>query len=219
MIVLVINSVPTGKNGITNVIFNYLSAMDMDDLRVDYISMNQPEDIYIEKVESKGGKVYVLPRTLKNCFGYWRNLRKLVEKNCYDIVHIHGNSHTLILELSAIKSGGCPISFVHAHNTYCKYPFLHKVLSPIFHSLCTYGFACGTEAGKYMFGKHPFRILNNGIETKRFAFDEEKRDVIRRLLDWGDCSIVGHVGSFSPVKNHRFIINVFEYKSGIIFRS
>ena len=39
MKILVINTVPTDKNGITNVIFNYLKAMG-NDVAFDYVSIN-----------------------------------------------------------------------------------------------------------------------------------------------------------------------------------
>lgn len=43
MKILVINTVPTDKNGITNVIFNYLNAID-DDISIDYVAINTPDN-------------------------------------------------------------------------------------------------------------------------------------------------------------------------------
>ena len=44
MKILLINTVPTDKNGITNVLFNYLRAVDDDDIRMDLVSINQPDE-------------------------------------------------------------------------------------------------------------------------------------------------------------------------------
>ena len=62
MKVLLINSVPTDKNGITNVMFNYLRGMDTEGMTIDFLSTNDPEQMYVKAVEEKGGKLYVLPR-------------------------------------------------------------------------------------------------------------------------------------------------------------
>lgn len=49
MKILVINTVPTGKNGITNVVFNYLNAMEWGAI-FDYVAINTPGTYYIELI-------------------------------------------------------------------------------------------------------------------------------------------------------------------------
>ena len=100
MNILLINTVPTEQNGITGVIFNYLKAMDAKNITFDLVSLNTPLSLYSNIVESKGGHVFVLPR-LEGTLKYWNGLRRLIKENRYDAVHIHGNSHTVVLELSA----------------------------------------------------------------------------------------------------------------------
>ena len=181
MRILIINTVPTGKNGITNVMFNYLRAITADEITLDLVSINHPDDSYVEEVEQKGGCVYVLNR-LDGIIKYWSSLRDLIRGNHYDAVHIHGNSHTTILELTAAKAAGCVVRLVHAHNTTCTHIVLHKLFAPLFNALCTHGLACGEAAGKFMFGKNPFTVLNNGVDSDKFAFRADKRGVIRQKL-------------------------------------
>lgn len=208
--ILIVNTVPTTRNGVTNVIMNYLTSIDMNGLVVDYLSLNQADQMYIDKIRLKGGRFYVLPRIPGKIVSYWTSLRRLVKDNAYDIVHIHGNSHTLVLELSAVRLAGCKVRMIHSHNTTCKYPITHKLLTPIFNLLCTDGLACGVNAGKYMFGSKPFKVLNNGVDTKRFAFNEKQREATRKLLGWENNHVIGHVGVFNEQKNHRFIVDIFE---------
>ena len=208
MKILEINTVRTGKNGITNVIFNYLRAMDTEGIQMDLVSINQPDEYYIKEIERRGGQLFVLPR-LNGTVSYWKSLRKLICENRYDAVHIHGNSHTTVLELTAARAAGCVVCMVHAHNTTCKHVVVHKLLTPVFHSLCTHGLACGEDAGKFMFGKHPFIVVNNGVDTEKFAFHQEHRDAIRKKHNWYGCKVIGHVGSFYEVKNHQQIIEIF----------
>ena len=75
--------------------------------------------------------------------------------------------------------------------------------------LYTHGLACGDAAGRWMFGKRKFTVINNGVDTELYAFDETKRNAIRIDKGWTDCKVIGHVGGFVETKNQRFIVEVF----------
>lgn len=209
MKVLLVSSNPIGKDGITNVMFNYLMGMNTEGMTIDILSNNEPEQMYVKAVEEKGGKLFVLPRR-NGTVSYWNGLRKLIKTNKYDAIHVHGNSHTLAIELSAAWTAGCMVRIVHSHNTTCKYVKVHKLLTILFNMLYTHGLACGEEAGKWMYGKKPFTVLNNGVDTKKFAFQLTTRDEIRKQNKWEGCKVIGHVGSMFEVKNHKFILEVFK---------
>lgn len=209
MKILLINTVPTDKNGITMVIFNYLKAMDTQGFIFDLVSINEPDSIYTNLIEQKQGSVYVIPRSGTKIISYWISLRRLFKKNRYDAVHIHGNSHTVVLELSAIWSAGCKVRIVHSHNTTCTYKSIHHLMTIPFNMLCTHGLACGCEAGEWMFGNRRFEVLNNGVDTELFAFKDDARNQILDSIGWKDCKVIGHVGTFIPVKNQAFIVDIF----------
>ena len=209
MKVLLINTVPTEKNGITNVMFNYLMGMNTEGMQLDVLSINEPEQMYVKAVEEKGGQLYVLQR-LNGTIAYWNGLRRLIKANKYDAIHVHGNSHTLAIELSAAWTAGCKVRIVHSHNTTCKYVKVHKLLTIPFNMLYTHGLACGEEAGKWMFGNKPFTVLNNGVDTKNYSFRPSVREEIRKQNNWDGCKVVGHVGSMIEAKNHKFILEVFK---------
>jgi len=208
MKILLINTVPTEKNGITNVMFNYLQGMKSEEIVLDFLSLNTPEEMYIKAVEARGGKLYVLPR-LNGTFAYWKGLRNLIKENKYDAVHIHGNSHTLVLELSAAWSAGCKVRIVHSHNTTCKHVMIHKIMTIPFNMLYTHGLACGEDAGRWMFGNKPFSVVNNGVDTEKYAFNPDVRDRVRSANGWDGCNVIGHVGSMIDAKNHVFLLDVF----------
>ena len=208
--ILVVNTNETGKNGVTNVIYNYLQAMTLHDMQIDVIAINSPERQYFDIINKLGGELFVVERSSKKVLTYWNSLRKIIRKGCYDAVHIHGNSHTVVVELSAAWLAGCPIRIVHSHNTQCEHAFIHRVMTPLFNRLVTHGLACGNAAGRWMFGKKSFCVINNGVDTKKFAYDETKREMIRAKYNWSSsCIVLGHVGYFYEVKNHRLIVKVF----------
>ena len=71
--------------------------------------------------------------------------------------------------------------------------------------------ACSYEAGKWLHGKNDFTVINNAIETKKFAFNETIRRKIREELKINDNEfVIGHVGRFEKVKNHKFLIDIFK---------
>lgn len=211
MKVLVVNTNLTDKNGVAGVIFNYLQAINKDGLQMDLVSINHPNQQYIDIVERNGGHLYVIERTMGSVLKYWLELKKLITREKYDIVHIHGNSHTVVLELSAAWAAGCKVRIVHSHNTKCEHNIVHRLTKPLFDFLVTHRLACGTDAGKWMYGNKPFIVLNNGIDTKKFSFSQTLRDKIRQQLNVSsNCFVLGHVGYFYEVKNHQHIINVFE---------
>lgn len=208
--VLMINTVPTDKNGITNVIFNLIRVMDKSDMQIDLVSPNPPDKMYEEEIRSYGGEIYTIPRSIRHPFRYKKQLRKLIEKNRYDIVHAHGNSHTLALEMSAAKKAGCSVRIAHAHNTHCRYGFMHKLLAGTFYRNYTCGLACGDDAGRFLFDKHPFTVLYNGIDVKKFAFDEGKRNDVRTQYGLQDKKVIGHVGIFNAQKNQEYLLSVLQ---------
>lgn len=210
MKILLVSTVPICRNGITNVICNYISAMNCENIRLDLVANNIPQDVYRELVEAKGGRLYHIGK-FPNIFNYVWRLSRLIRKNGYDVVHIHGNSHTVCIELLAAVLGGCKRRIVHAHNTYCKSILLHKLLMLPFRVWYTHGLACGREAGIFMFGKDDFTVMNNGVDTIKYRFDNSVRKSVRESLQLTEESIVvGHVGMFNTAKNQSFLIDVFE---------
>lgn len=208
MKILVVNTVATAKNGITNVIFNYINAIKNKSIVFDLVAINDVDAVYEDMITQTGGRVYTFYRN--NILLYVYRLSRIIRENKYDIVHIHGNSHTLCLELLAAIIGGCQVRIIHAHSTSCISVKLHNLLYTPFNMMCTHRLACSQGAGKFMFESEPFTIINNGVDVSKYAYDEQKRKELRSLLRITDDKLlIGHVGYFLALKNHDFIIKVF----------
>lgn len=208
MRVLVINTTPLKKGGITNVIFNLLENIDKTELTFDMIvSKTESEDL-TERFRAQGGEVFFVPRSIRKAVQYIFAVKKLIKKNGYDIVHIHGNSHTVVLELLAARIAGCKVRIVHAHSTKCNDLKLHKVLTGLFHRLCTHNVACGKDAGKFMFGEKPFTVINNGIDLEKFRFTDRGREALKEKYNLAGKTVIGHIGMFNDIKNQDFLLEV-----------
>ena len=62
-----------------------------------------------------------------------------------------------------------------------------------------------------MFNVKNTAVINNGIDFNRFkGIDTEKKEIRKKLGIPENAFVLGHVGRFHPVKNHKFIVQVFE---------
>lgn len=198
-----------GKNGVTNVIFNLLDQIK-DIMDVDLLSNKEPEPEYLEKLSSANAKNYIVKRDKMHIATYVYNVSKIVKKNHYDIVHVHGNSYSMALEMIAAAIGGCHVRIAHSHNTTCKYKTVNKIFEPFFFKFYTDGLACGMDSGAYLYKGKPFEVIKNGINTDSYKFNKTVRDVTRKELGIDNCIVMGNVGSLNDFKNQEFIIEILK---------
>ncbi len=162
------------------------------------------------RMKNLGMTVRRFPDRQKNTLQYFQELLRYIKQNQIHVVHAHGNSATLAVEMTAARLGGCEIRLAHCHNTSCTHPFADQLLRPLFYRNYTHGLACGKKAGKWLFQERPFILIPNGQDISRFLFNPDARKSIRMELGLRDDEFaIGHVGNFSEAKNHRFVIDIF----------
>ena len=83
---------------------------------------------------------------------------KSIKKNYFDIVHIHGNSSMMFIELLISYLKNIKFRIAHCHNNNCTNKFIHKLFQPIFKKLCSYNIACSNESGIWLYGKNNYTI-------------------------------------------------------------
>ena len=209
MKILIISTVRYRYNGISNVINNLYKNETFSREEVSFLFPSDSDSLMIAELENMGFQVYQYPRYEKNIFKYYKFVKKIVREKRIELVHIHGNSHMLITELLASMLGGCKVRICHSHNTTCNNIRIHKLLLPIFNLLCTDRFACGRDAGIWMYGKKDFYIINNGIDTGKFSFSQCNRNLIRKELNIdADKFVIGHVGNLNKQKNQTLLLDI-----------
>lgn len=207
-ILIVITTAFVEFGGLTTVALNYYRFMDKTGMQIDFASTNEPDLSLTEELKKWGSRYYNLGRRSK-IFFYRKNLQALIEKNRYDVIHIHSNSATATLELQIAKKANVCQRIVHIHNSTCSHMKLHRLLKPFFDKYYTYPVACSYKAGEWIFPKGKFTILNNAIDTKRFEFAEIARNRIRNQYHLEHCFVLVHVGKINEQKNHTFLVDVF----------
>ncbi|HAT4246480.1 TPA: glycosyltransferase family 1 protein [Clostridium perfringens] len=210
MKILYICTVDLSKNGIATFILNYFELLVNSGVHVDILASNIVDDEIKDLIEKKNMKLYIVPQRKKQVIKYFFSVLNILKKEKYNVCHVHGNSCSLAIELFAALLSGCKARIAHSHTSSCNHKFIHKLLRPIFEISCNKRFACSDKAGKWLFNNKEFIVLKNGINLDKYKFDYKNRDKIRSQLNIKDDEIlIGHVGYFEEVKNHRFLINLF----------
>lgn len=202
------------RGGAETMIMNLYRRIDRSKVQFDFVEHTDGTAVFDEEILTLGGKIYHCPRfTGKNYFIYrnWWKLFFQKEGNKYDIVHGHIGS-TAAIYLSAAKKYG-KYTIVHSHNT--KGPFsakemAYRLMSEKVLKVADCFFACSVPAGNDRFGsKTAFKVINNAIDSKKYAYSHEIRKEVREEFHLKDEFIIGHVGRFSPQKNHSFLVDIF----------
>lgn len=213
--VLMVSTIPFSRNGQTLFITRLAGAMNPEKTRADFLTYRVDDESVAQEARAQGGTVFTAPNRLRHPLAYLCRVSRIIREGGYAVVHIHGNSCTLAIDLLAAKLGGANVRIAHCHNTRCKYPLLHRLLRIPFNRLYTHGFACGQDAGRWLFGKRPFTVVPNAIDAKRFAYDPAARKEVRKELGLGDGDFaLGCAAHFSAQKNHAFLLDAFAQAAG-----
>ncbi len=199
--------VPTG--GLATVMMNYYRSMTKTNLTIDFASTNVIAPELFKEISANGSSYFKLP-CRKNVFAYWFALTKLCKG--YDVFHVHANSSTSLIELSAAKAAGVKVRIHHNHNSNTQHLILNFLMHPFFKMAYTEAVACSELAGDWLFGKGNFKILRNAIDLSKFSFNKNVRARKRKELGIAEAEfVVGHVGKFNEAKNQYFLIQVFAH--------
>ena len=203
-----------GRGGLETMIMNYYRRIDREKIQFDFLVHRFEREAYDDEIEGLGGIIFRLPRLNPFSLSYKKRLGEFFDSHPeYHIIHVHQDCLSSVI-LKVAKEHGVKIRIAHSHSSSqdknIKYPIklFYKRFIPRY---ATSLFACSEEAGKWMFNGADFTVLNNAIDAERYIFNPQKRNEVRDSLGIApDELLVGHVGRFSPAKNHDFLINVFD---------
>lgn len=198
------------NDGITNSILNYYRHMDKSKISMDFVIPNKLCERIQSEFKKNETKYYELPERIKKPVKYILKLKQIIKEGKYDIIHAHGSSSILFLEMFAGYLANCNVRIAHSRNTKTNHIVIHNLLKPFFRKTYTVAFACGKEAGKWLFGKEKnIIIIPNGKDSNEFKFKQSKREEYRKKYNINDKIVIGHVGRFNYQKNHEFLIDIF----------
>lgn len=204
--------------GAETMVMNLYRAIDRSQIQFDFIIHLQEHQAYEDEIREMGGRIYRFPKfSGKNIFEMRRIWKQFFLKHPeYKILHSHIRSYASVY-IPIAKAAGLT-TIVHSHSTSNGSGISAIVKDmlqlPIRHT-ADYLFACSDKAGKWLYGekatKQPnYRMIPNGVDLKRFAFCEEKRQQMRQELGIAeDTFVLGHIGRITVPKNHQFLVELF----------
>lgn len=202
-----------GRGGLETMLMNFYRNIDREKVQFDFLVHRDFEADYDEEIKQLGGRIYRLNRLNPVGKDYLSQLDSFFKEHPeYKIIHSHVDCMAGI-PLKYAKKNGVPVRIAHAHSsnqTKNKKYLLKLFYKHMIPKYATDFFACAEAAGKWMFRKNKFSVLNNAIDTRRYCYNVSTSDRIRKELNLSKESlVVGHVGRFGPEKNHDFILNIF----------
>ena len=203
--------------GVESIVMNYYKYLNHDKVQFDFLCDSDSTNIPYEEIESLGGRVILIPPYQKP-FKYYKELKRILKDNKYEIVHSHINTMS-VFPLFAAWCAKVPFRIAHSHSTTNKAEWkknlMKQVLKRFSKIFATHYMCCSELAGRYQFGNKTYNkgqvyLLNNAIDLDRFQFDKEIRKNKRDELGIDqEALVIGHLGRFVPVKNHTFLVDIF----------
>lgn len=201
------------REGISSTQLAFFRNIDMSKFEIYVAAVHNDDCQMIEEFRRVGCKVIVFKDRKKHTINYFFQLVLKLNELRPQIVHVHGSSAIMSIELLASKLAHVKVRIAHSRNTKADQIRSDKILRPIFNRLYTYGLACGEDAGKWLFGNKPFTVIHNGKDFEKFKFCEFTRQRVRKQYHFDGKTIIGHVGTFNFQKNHEYLIKIFyEYQ-------
>lgn len=206
------------RGGAETLIMNLYRKIDREKVQFDFVVHDRKKGDYDDEIKALGGKIYYVPRYNGiNHLLYVKEWRQFFLAHPeYPIIHGHMRSTASIYLKIAKKFN--KIAIAHSHGTSSRGNVIERSVKalmqyPIRYT-ADYFFACSKEAGIWLFGNkicqsHNFIILNNAIDSSQFIFSEDSKVKKSEELGIEHQFVIGHIGNFDTVKNHAFLLDVF----------
>jgi glycosyltransferase involved in cell wall biosynthesis len=202
-----------GRGGLETMLMNYYRHIDHTKVQFDFLVHRDFEADYDKEILELGGRVYHISRLIPWSQKYRKELKMFFRNHPeYKIVHVHQDCLSAVA-LQCAKECGIPVRIAHSHSSGAvknlKYPikmyYMRKI--PLY---ATKLFACGKQAGDWMFSGKKYEIIKNAIEAEKYQYSAAIAEEVRSEFGITDEIVIGHVGNFTPAKNHIFMLEIFQ---------
>lgn len=202
------------RGGAETMCMNLYRHVDRSKVQFDFIKHYQNVGEFENEILTLGGNIYTAP--LYNGYNHLEYIQwwKMHLKSHPEHQIIHGHFYSLSPVYFSVckKMGRTTIGHCHSmpdrnNNIKNIIKFQVKMLVERYSTIC---FACSKDAGHSIFRHKKFTVLSNAIDASRYIFNQSTREKIRSEFGLSDKFVVGHIGRFEPIKNHSYLIDIFE---------
>lgn len=198
--------------GTEAVVMNYYRHIDRTRVQFDFLVLSEGEGYYEKEIEELGGKIYKICNFTSNPINCIKQRNAFFKTHHYDVVEIHSPSVLRYAYAKLAKKHGAKKIIYHIHSSVDKDNLLIKFARRQVVKYCTQLVACSRLAGKTAYGEGVgFEVVANAIDYKEYMFDGQARDRVRQKYNIAEQDfVIGQVGRYSEVKNHRFSLHLLE---------
>lgn len=194
--------------GIETFFMTYYRKLDKKEYQVDFATVYDTM-VFEKEIINNGGKIYRLTDFRKSLYEYKKEIKSILNNNNYDTIYINMLSAANIIPLKISYKMKVKNIIVHSHNSNTPRNILKRVLHVVnknkIRKYSTKLIACSNKAGKWMFGKSQYTVLNNAIDLTKFSYNYNYSQEYKHSCDE---YIVGHIGRYCEQKNHEFILDI-----------
>lgn len=169
---------------------------------------------FSETFAATGCKIYKITSRRESAYQNRKELEELFRTHHFDILHFHANTLSYITPILIALKHNCKV-IVHSRSAGASFRPLtiiaHYINRERLRKKQVTRIGVSKLATEWLFGQtiQSF-VYNNGVDINKFEFCPTARETIRGQLGCTENYVIGNVAAFLPVKNHKFIIDVFE---------
>lgn len=209
----------TKMGGAETFALNVVKDIDHERYCIDFAVNQYSDNDYIyQEIRKYECQFFILPYfRVYNYFSYVTSWKRFFQYHQYDIVYGHATNSASIYLNIAKQYGAKTIS--HCHSSGFRGNIIQKLAKWLFslniNNVSDFKFSCSDLAGEHLYGRRyrdlpNYYTIPNGINTDYYHYIPGIRKQVRNDLSISESIFVcGHIGSFTPVKNHQFLVNVF----------
>ena len=202
-----------GCGGLETMLMNYYRHIDRTKIQFDFLVHRDFEADYDKEIIELGGRIHHVSKLIPWSRKYKQELKYFFQHHPeYRIVHVHQDCLSSV-GLKCAEECGIPVRIAHSHSSSANRNFKYYIKKHYMKFIPRYAsdlVACGKQAGDWMFGGSPYRIVRNAINIKKYTYDDEKAKTKRKELGFDNELVVGHVGQFRQEKNHIFLLKIMK---------
>lgn len=204
--------------GIETYLYNLYKNADKDKFQFDFTNITENDIVYKDELEKSGCQIFKITPRYKSYKQHINELKNIFLNNDYDYVHYNIMSFSWYEPIVIANKYSKAKIIIHSHcgsihflkKNHFRTTLLDKLGKYKTRKIPYLRVACGKQAGDFMFNGKDFTIFNNGIDLDKFKFNLDNRNKLRKELKINDdTTVYGLVATFLPVKNHNFLIDIF----------
>lgn len=205
----------TNRGGIETYLLKIWRYIDHSRYHFSFIDMtgerNRP--CFYDELSADGCDFYKITPRNESVIKNRMDIQDLFKRNRFDILHFNVNTLSYIYPIEIALRYKCKV-IVHSRSSNAQLKLftllMHKKNRIKLSKMNVRRIAVSHAAGKWLFNNQAFDVYHNGVEAERFRFNRDDRLSIRKELKCDNNFVIGHVGAMLPVKNHSFMIDVFQ---------